>query len=604
MYFPILQDNGNTRSMISTWLGYNHNYRISDGQFYDMRNMTSDYYPLLAPRDTRPLLKECAKDEENKYAEEYSGLIYTDGRITYLKGTTLFYDNIEIDLSDYMEEPEEWQTLIRMGAYILLFPLGVYVNINDTTDIGTIRQEARSTQGERINFSMCDLNGADLEATISDIAPENPTNGMYWLNTTPGQQGLNIWYASLKMWQPVATTYVKITVPGGNLTNHFNVDDVVFMNSKYADFNEGSIIKALGDEYMVIIGILPGSSSEWYQESQLIIERRLPDLDYICLDKNRLWGCRYGYSNGKMVNEIYASKLGDFKNWFSYQGISTDSYAVSVGVPGEWTGCISYQGYPTFFKDNAIFRIYGSYPAEYQMSQTNARGVQKGSHRSLAIVDEYLVYKSASDVCVYDGSVPVSISEALGTEHYYNAVGGGCLNKYRLSMQDSGGNYYHFTYDFKYRIWEREDEVEFEIFSASDNGQIYAATKHQIYGLGNTDNIAFLDRLPGEEFVDWYAETGEMGYEYPDYKYVSKITIRAYLPHRSGMIVEISYDDRPFERVATLRGNSDIGSQSISIVPYRCDHFKIKLSGQGECRIYTMTTSFDTESEENGYTHR
>lgn len=604
MYFPTVEDNGNSRSMISTWLGYNHNYRTSDGEFYDMRNLTSDHYPLLATRDVRPLLKECEK-KNGSYTEKYTGLIYTDGRITYLKGTTLYYDKTEYDLSDYMEEQNQWQTLIRMGAYIVIFPAGVYVNLHDDSDKGLIAQTATSVAGQTTTYSICDVNGDAINPTISDLAPTEPQNGDFWLNTTEGQIGLNIWYANLSMWKPVATTYVKISVPGAHLTDYFNVDDVVFINSKFKEFNNGSIIKALGDDYMVIIGLLSGNPDDWHQETQLVVERRLPQLDYVCMDKNRLWGCRYGYADGEMVNEIYSSKLGDFKNWYSYQGIATDSYAVSVGVPGEWTGCISYQGYPTFFKDNAIFRIYGSYPAEYHLYQSDVRGVQKGSERSLAIVDEYLVYKSASDVCVYDGSSPVSISEQLGKEvNFYNAVGGGCLNKYRLSMQDSGGNYYHFVYDFKYKIWEREDELKIRMFSASENGQIYAATDNQIYGLGNTDNIAYLERLVGEEDVNWWAETGDMGYEHPDHKYVEKITIRAYIPHRSGLYVDISYDGKPFERVATVRGNSDVASNSINLYPYRCDHFKIRMGGQGECRIYSMATTLDVESEENGYTHR
>ena len=117
MYYPQVADDNNTRSLIDTWLGYNHNYRISNGEFYDMENLTSDNFPLLSPRKIRPLLAE---------GENIRGLVYSDNNICYLEGDTLHYGLREYDLAPYMDEPGEdsEQTLIRFGAYILIFPMG------------------------------------------------------------------------------------------------------------------------------------------------------------------------------------------------------------------------------------------------------------------------------------------------------------------------------------------------------------------------------------------------------------------------------------------------------------------------------------------------
>ena len=140
----------------------------------------------------------------------------------------------------------------------------------------------------------------------------------------------------------------------------------------------------------------------------------MPIMDYVIECNNRLWGCRYGKNKkGEIVNEIYASKQGDFKNWNCYAGISTDSYAVTVGSDGEFTGAINYGSYPMFFKENYIHRISGSIPSQFVMNTTNCRGVQKGSEKSLAISNEILFYKSSSDVCMYEGSLPSSISTSL-----------------------------------------------------------------------------------------------------------------------------------------------------------------------------------------------
>ena len=48
------------------------------------------------------------------------------------------------------------------------------------------------------------------------------------------------------------------------------------------------------------------------------IHRLVPDLDFVVENGNRLWGCRY---DGQ-VNEIYASCLGDFTNWWRFDGVA------------------------------------------------------------------------------------------------------------------------------------------------------------------------------------------------------------------------------------------------------------------------------------------
>ena len=61
-------------------------------------------------------------------------------------------------------------------------------------------------------------------------------------------------------------------------------------------------------------------------------------MDYLTECDNRVWGC----SNKE--NVIYACKLGDPTNWFSYRGIAEDSYAVTVGSDGSFTGAATCLG--------------------------------------------------------------------------------------------------------------------------------------------------------------------------------------------------------------------------------------------------------------------
>ena len=53
MRYPTLPVNETSRQIVEYFKGYNHNLRIADGEFFDMKNMTSDHYPVLSPRKKR-----------------------------------------------------------------------------------------------------------------------------------------------------------------------------------------------------------------------------------------------------------------------------------------------------------------------------------------------------------------------------------------------------------------------------------------------------------------------------------------------------------------------------------------------------------------------
>lgn len=101
------------------------------------------------------------------------------------------------------------------------------------------------------------------------------------------------------------------------------------------------------------------------------MERRVPDLDYVTECDNRVWGC------SSKENVIYACRLGDPTNWFSYRGIAADSYAVTVGSDGAFTGAATCMGYALFFKENTLHKLYGSKPSDFQLTSLRCRGVAK-----------------------------------------------------------------------------------------------------------------------------------------------------------------------------------------------------------------------------------
>lgn len=616
MFYQQIQDNENTQELISQFLGYNHNYRISSGEWYDMENLSADNYPVMTPRKRREILTTAKST--------IRGILFSDNKLTYLDGNDLHNGSAIYELESYFRTGSTTnekgdtiytydtseQTLIRFGAYIVLFPSGLWVNTTDGS-IGTITSEYSVPVGTTVTYRLCNASGDSLQGvTASQDAPANPKDGDYWLRTTEGAQGLYMWYGYLSSWQAVATCYIYVEIPGSYLPDYFSEGDAVYMNSTLSDINEGSIIQSIKDDHMIIIGFLPDveytetTAEDW----TLTIKRKMPELDHVCVSNNRVWGCHYGDDyNGNIVNEIYASKLGDFKNWYCYAGLSTDSYALSIGDPGEFTGCINYQGYPTFFKEDRIYKLYGSMPSEYTLSQNTCRGVQRGSEKSLCVVNEYLVYKSPADICVYDGSSPTSISNALGRRsRYYEACAAGSNGKYYISMETASGSRINLIYDMSYGLWMKNDaRVKYTGFAQSEAGQVYGTDGTKIYGIAANDNIIFWSATTDEELVEWYAETGDMGLDYSQHKVVRPPAIRAYLPYASELTVSLSSDDGPWKVAGTYRGNNKTETITVAGFPPRCDHYRLRLSGRGDVRVYSISITLEPASEGkiNGFTH-
>lgn len=563
--------------MVDTFRGYNHNLRISDGEFFDMKNMTSDYYPVLSPRKKRGL-----------YASPNSpkGMIAKDA-LCYVDGTKFVINEYPVDMG-LNDEPKQ---LISMGAYVIIMPDKKWINTLDTTEFGNI--EASYTSESDVTFSLCTVDGADYEdMTVSASEPADPENMALWIDTSSTPHSLKQYSATSAMWVQIATTYVKISCP--NIGKSFELYDGVTISGikdeALQDLNASMSIWAKDDDYIVVVGILDAVTAQTVEEGAIKVERKMPEMDFITESENRLWGCRYGVANnGEVVNEIYASKLGDFKNWNCFMGLATDSYAASCGTDGQFTGAITHMGYPLFFKENCVHKVYGNYPANFQIQTTACRGVQKGCHKSLAIVNEVLYYKARSGICAYDGSLPTEASYVLGNEAYSDAVGGAHGNKYYVSMKDVMGQWNLFVYDTAKGMWHKEDDFQADSFCSCRN---------ELYAIYCGDIICMLGS--GEDYegdLDWMVQTGEIGISSPDMKYISRLTIRMAMDIGAEVRFYAQYDfSDEWESLFSLRSDN-LRSFSLPIRPKRCDHMKLRIEGEGMAKIYSITKTIEQGSE-------
>ena len=582
MRYPQLTELPTSRQMVDVFRGYNHNLRISNGEWFDMKNMTSDYYPVLSPRGKRGVY---AKPASPQALTAKASVCYVDGE-DFVMGEDRYPMGLSTETVDCPKQ------LVNMGAYVIILPDKKYINTAYPEDRGDIEASV-VTEGE-VTFTLCRVDGSayDVQYTQAE-EPENPTNSTLWVDTSTVPNVLKQWSESTGLWVSIATTYVKIQSTG--IGTPFSKYDGIMISglkdqsSQIAALEGAAIVWDKGDDFIIVVGILDKAETV---EAAVTVKRAMPVMDYVIEANNRLWGCRYGKDDsGEFVNRLYACKLGDFKNWNCYMGISTDSYYANVGTDGPFTGAVTHLGSALFFKENCLHKVFGNVPSDFTVQDTSCRGVQSGCHKSLAIVNEVLYYKARHAVCSYDGSLPTEVSYVLGSEQYSEAVGGAHSNKYYISMMDNQGAWHLFVYDTAKGLWHREDNLHATAF-ASFQGDMYCidADDRNILTLLGTGE-------PDEDTVEWMAETGELGISSPDMKYISRITMRMSMEVGALLDIYAQYDmSEEWIPVCHIRGTS-LRSFSIPIRPRRCDFMRLRFVGKGMCKIYSMTKTIEQGSE-------
>lgn len=610
MKYPKLTETDSSRDMISVFGGYNHNIRIGDNEFYDMQNMTSDYYPALASRNRRGV---------KKYDRFLVGIVPNgggnDGYTEVLEDG--WFGNHDLGLS------RDAKKIVRMGAFVLFFPDKVWVN-TETEEHGSMESQLVENKW---HLSPCEYDGKEITIKYSgeqiDLAL-SPEDGDYWYDTSGVDIKLRKYNSTKKEWK-IVDSYVKLKLaryhssseePGcfNALFESYDTVDMEILGGQpcpscpvveFDNPNEEMAItmtteavlaltgtktlRVIDEDTVIVGGLLPEKISIG---NYISFKRTIPVLDVVFECGNRLWGARYGQQGDDFVNEIYCSKLGDFKNFRNFKGVSTDAYIASVGDQGRFTGGINFNGYPVFFKETCLYRVYGSYPAEFQIQSIPFRGVEYNSPDSLKMLGGRAYYMADDGIYCYDGSIPEKISDVLGNGPFTDGVAGVWKDKYYISME---GGYYPdwslFVYDTRKGMWHREDDTRVTQFAECYDG---------LYGVVGWDKVYCLTGLRGterEDAVEWMVETGEIGLDSPDSKYISRLTVRLSAEIGAEIRFLVKYDlSDSWEQIYAMTAES-LRSFSLPLRPRRCDYMKLRIDGRGSVKIYSITKTIENGGE-------
>lgn len=558
---------------VSAFRGLDRRLGAGDDTFFEMTNMTGDADNCISSRAPRGSL-------DLGGASVYS-MICTDVLIDgEVKENAFIVDGGSRLRAFYYEDGELKSTvimnttgfttgknkMIASGGYLYFFPDKKYVNLMNTRDMGSLTASVEMPMGAADNLYY------ELKLESTDEKGENVAE--------------NSGYVRVKCEKYKYTNSAK----GDFLANFifavsFKENDVVQISGT-GNFDGNYKIAYIPDDYsyMVVRGYIDSGTT--ISSGLVAVSRDIPDMDHVIAAGNRLWGCKYGVNEkGEPINEIYASRLGDAKNWYSFDGISTDSYVASVGCDGVFTGAVVFEDDPLFFKEDAIIRIYGSTPSDFTVLTRNVRGIEKGSADSAVTVDDVLYYKTYNGIVAYNGGLPYNVDAPLGNGIYKKAVAGTRKGKLYISMQNSDGEYELYVYDTAREIWHKEDALKASGFCRCGN---------ELYMLKDNDGTNEIWSVCGsgngecEGEVEWSCETGEMDYLLPNRKYVSRLIIKCELGEEAYFKAEICYDGGDnWYKVCARMGDEHIISVPVNL--RRCHSFRLRFSGHGQFRLISVS---------------
>ena len=145
--------------------------------------------------------------------------------------------------------------------------------------------------------------------------------------------------------------------------------------------------------------------------------------------------------------------------------------------------------------------------------------------------------------------------------------------------------------DTRQGLWYREDGVEAVGF-APWGGDLYCLTAAgQLLAMKG-----FGENREGP--VQWLAETGELGLDAPESRYLVRLSLRLLPEADSTVRAWVSYDEGgSWQPAGSLCGVGRLRACTMHVRPRRCRQLRLRLTGQGGCRIYSLSAVYEKGSD-------
>lgn len=563
MKYRRLKDTDSSTVYQTRFGGINKTNGAPLGEWNDTHNMTAEKFPAIC---------NCRTHRYEELPNELTGFTFKNGFKVYTVPDGIYYGTKKIDLS----LSEGRKKLVSMGAYIIILPDWIVVN---TKTISVVETESAIVTG-----------GTLIERNTNRTYPDVYINKDFYFEISSDNSELQKFSAG-------DTVNLSYTYKGKAKSLMVTIE-AISSDESYLSEGKSAIIFSTAGKYSDTRyfytenkPMTDGRDTVQFEnvrleKSEEILRQQIPDMDYelVIEHNNRLWGC------SSKNHEIYCSKLGEPLVWTEYSGISTDSYAVTVGSDGDFTGSAVYNDCMLFFKEHCVHIVYGTKASNFTLSTVELRGVQKGSPNSVCISNGLLYYKAKEGIYAFNGSTAVRVDNRLGKDIYPYAVGVANDNMVYMATE-----FEIYAYDCIHDLWHKEtigqngvgqggitqgfnfDGCLYFLTMGDDSviyRKLYRMWGNDSYTGGNIDDAA-----------GFAVETGDINSASGTMQHISKLkfvigTNEIYKDVT--FYIDVSYDGGEYQRIYsynsdTVKPATDIFT--VPIIPKRCRTMKIRIVG-------------------------
>lgn len=574
--------------------GLKHCRACGDGEIYDMENVSLDEVPLLKAREKR--FKLGLSTMEDRAIEK----IYADnGKLLLVAGGNLILRGVGTLITDLRTNVR--RQFVRFGDRVVLLPEMRLLNL--IYDIKGIRESADDLPEIAQEY---DAYAVRNIVTLPNFYDIYVYNGTAWINNGRFDQPME---ADTGV-QPAAlfdenSITVSMTQAFDYMTQlcGFKTGDAVTISgcAEVPENNKTAIIREItGDSSECVLRFsdncftLPEGETS-VTETNVRIRREIPEMDFLFECNNRMWGAK--------DKRIYASKLGDPTNWYCFDGLSTDSWAIETQTKGKILGGWG-DYYPYFLREDGMTYVCGTVPSGYQVyDKLGVPGLAAGEQKSIAHAGGLTLWMSREGIVVYGGDGWRIEKDALRDWNIWDMIGVSAGTKAYFVCKYGNKRSFLTCYDSTTGLWEKQNGDRF-IELCYDNGTVYALRRIEAYPEIPAEVVIVGGDggdLADENTVSSFVQFGDTYLATEERKAADQLLLRVELEQGATLQVQIMYDSSgKYETVKTISAENAamIKRQiNIPIQPRRCDHYHIRLNGTGGWTLYSMTQNVRIGSE-------
>lgn len=590
MIYPNIKGVSQNRTIsTSNFKGINRTNNYRENQFYNTQMLSFDKYPAVSPRSgigsvniLSGYIVYAVKEPTNgnSVASSFTGIIFDNGYKFIYKGTEIT-GSAEIALG----KPS---CIINFNGKYLIYPQKLYFDYSkyapedaDTKKLQTIEKGCfnqtnqfffaynSENQEYYIEFmghaSMVEIWGdaEDLKGYSVNIKTNKTKNNTHEVVRSDD-------YVS----DEVITSAVIRRTACGTYSDPSAHSGYEYYARVYFDlYNKNAeAMKFKNDDGTDVTGML------WANGTVNILA---PAIQYATVWNNRIWATDTG---GEM---IYASKLGDFQQFYRYDGLSTDSWYGQVATEGTFTGITTYKNSILAFKQNCIHEIMGDKPSNYSITQQYDDG-GCNSHNSITECSGRLFFTSYDGVYAYTGSYPIKISDNLGDIDLTSVKPLGCCDSENYYLLCGSGLY---QYNIGLGEWLKILDIDI-----TDVGGLYRANKRVLFSYRangvSGDSLYYLDPDAGFDNVNWLAESNRIYLSNMNKSFLNNIFFKIDMFAGSTVSLYVASDSDTFTHIKTINYadivNTDGTRKTTVRVPVTLkvnDYFRWKVEGSGQAEI-------------------